>query len=189
MGQFSGYMAPEYIIEGIYSTMSDVYSFGVLLLEIVRGQRNRSFHSHDHSNLVQYVSATLLIFQCFFAFFSFEISYDCKQQDKILWNVFQAWKLWSDGEAMELIDPSIAVSCPRNQVLQCVHVAMLCLQESPMTRPTMSTVLLMLESETGTSFRLPILPDITSKSYLDADSFIHSDCTVTDLTVTDVDGR
>ncbi|XP_058730928.1 G-type lectin S-receptor-like serine/threonine-protein kinase RKS1 isoform X2 [Vicia villosa] len=35
-----GYMAPEYAMEGRYSTKSDVFSYGVLLLEIVAGQRN-----------------------------------------------------------------------------------------------------------------------------------------------------
>ncbi|RDX60990.1 G-type lectin S-receptor-like serine/threonine-protein kinase, partial [Mucuna pruriens] len=40
----SGYMPPEYAMEGIFSTKSDVYSFGVLLLEIVSGRRNNSFH-------------------------------------------------------------------------------------------------------------------------------------------------
>nr|XP_025669972.1 G-type lectin S-receptor-like serine/threonine-protein kinase At4g27290 [Arachis hypogaea] len=29
-----GYMAPEYIIDGLFSTKSDIYSFGVLVLEI-----------------------------------------------------------------------------------------------------------------------------------------------------------
>ncbi|XP_074304374.1 cysteine-rich receptor-like protein kinase 44 [Silene latifolia] len=38
-----GYMAPEYAIKGRYSVKSDVYSFGVIVLEIVSGQRNRSF--------------------------------------------------------------------------------------------------------------------------------------------------
>ncbi|KAF8668147.1 hypothetical protein HU200_052438 [Digitaria exilis] len=32
-----GYMPPEYIVEGILSTMYDVYSFGVILLEIISG--------------------------------------------------------------------------------------------------------------------------------------------------------
>ncbi|PNY13140.1 serine/threonine protein kinase, partial [Trifolium pratense] len=36
----SGYMSPEYAMEGCYSTKSDVYSYGVLLLEIIAGQRN-----------------------------------------------------------------------------------------------------------------------------------------------------
>jgi len=33
----SGYMAPEYAMEGIFSAKSDVYSFGVLVLEVVSG--------------------------------------------------------------------------------------------------------------------------------------------------------
>lgn len=39
-----GYMAPEYAMQGIFSVKSDVYSFGVLVLEIVSGRRNSSFH-------------------------------------------------------------------------------------------------------------------------------------------------
>ncbi|GAB2210605.1 hypothetical protein Droror1_Dr00015874 [Drosera rotundifolia] len=39
-----GYMAPEYLIRGQFSVKSDVYSFGVLLLEIISGKKNNSFH-------------------------------------------------------------------------------------------------------------------------------------------------
>ncbi|KAG6639773.1 hypothetical protein CIPAW_10G125100 [Carya illinoinensis] len=41
-----GYMSPEYAMEGCFSEKSDIFSFGVLLLEIVSGRRNISFH-HD----------------------------------------------------------------------------------------------------------------------------------------------
>ncbi|KAH1120430.1 hypothetical protein J1N35_003590 [Gossypium stocksii] len=40
-----GYMAPEYAKLGLFSIRSDVYSFGVLVLEIVTGQKNSSFHN------------------------------------------------------------------------------------------------------------------------------------------------
>ncbi|GKC39438.1 G-type lectin S-receptor-like serine/threonine-protein kinase isoform X1, partial [Tanacetum coccineum] len=47
MGTY-GYMAPEYAIDGIYSTKSDVFSFGVLVLEIVSGKKNRGFQDANH---------------------------------------------------------------------------------------------------------------------------------------------
>ncbi|KAL0312391.1 UNVERIFIED_CONTAM: G-type lectin S-receptor-like serine/threonine-protein kinase [Sesamum radiatum] len=50
-----GYMAPEYAMQGIFSVKSDVYSFGVLVLEIVTGRKNNSFHQVEGPlNLVEY---------------------------------------------------------------------------------------------------------------------------------------
>ncbi|WJZ95780.1 hypothetical protein VitviT2T_014520 [Vitis vinifera] len=39
-----GYMAQEYAMAGHFSVKSDVFSFGMILLEIVSGQKNISFH-------------------------------------------------------------------------------------------------------------------------------------------------
>ncbi|KAG8471921.1 hypothetical protein CXB51_036654 [Gossypium anomalum] len=41
-GMANGYVPPEYVRKGIYSTKYDVYSFGVLLLQIISGKRNSS---------------------------------------------------------------------------------------------------------------------------------------------------
>jgi serine/threonine protein kinase len=53
----SGYMAPEYVIEGLFSIKSDVFSFGVLLLEIISGKRNnKKFYLSEHGqSLLTYV--------------------------------------------------------------------------------------------------------------------------------------
>ncbi|KAK3409919.1 hypothetical protein EUGRSUZ_J01984 [Eucalyptus grandis] len=52
-----GYMSPEYVLDGVFSTKSDVFSYGVLVLEIVSGKRNRGFHHPDHHhNLLGHVS-------------------------------------------------------------------------------------------------------------------------------------
>ncbi|XP_058188696.1 receptor-like serine/threonine-protein kinase SD1-6 isoform X9 [Rhododendron vialii] len=41
-------MAPEYAIDGLFSTKSDIFSFGVIVLEIMSGKMNRKFHHTDH---------------------------------------------------------------------------------------------------------------------------------------------
>ena len=54
---FSGYMAPEYAMDGQISIKSDVFSFGVLVLEIIAGRRNRGSYEPDLDvNLLGYVS-------------------------------------------------------------------------------------------------------------------------------------
>ena len=53
---FSGYMSPEYAMEGLFSVKSDVFSFGVLLLEIISGKKNTGFYQTSSFNLLGYVS-------------------------------------------------------------------------------------------------------------------------------------
>ncbi|KAK8503268.1 hypothetical protein V6N12_034666 [Hibiscus sabdariffa] len=60
------------------------------------------------------------------------------------------WQHWTEDKAMEIVDPSIRDSCSPNQVLKCIHIGMLCVQDSAMHRPTMAAVVLMLESEAPT---------------------------------------
>ncbi|KAK4253965.1 hypothetical protein QN277_009406 [Acacia crassicarpa] len=59
-----------------------------------------------------------------------------------------AWNQWKEGKALELVDPSIIDSYSPPEVLRCIQVGLLCVQERAEDRPTMSTVVLMLSSET-----------------------------------------
>lgn len=53
---YSGYMAPEYLVGGLFSVKSDVFSLGVLVLEIISGKKNAGFNQSSSFNLPEYVS-------------------------------------------------------------------------------------------------------------------------------------
>ncbi|XP_065616234.1 G-type lectin S-receptor-like serine/threonine-protein kinase SD1-13 isoform X1 [Quercus suber] len=58
-----------------------------------------------------------------------------------------AWKLWNDGNSMALIEPAIWDPCFRMEMLRCIHVGLLCVQETARDRPTISTIISMLNSD------------------------------------------
>ncbi|GLU09088.1 hypothetical protein SLE2022_259640 [Rubroshorea leprosula] len=58
-----------------------------------------------------------------------------------------AWRLWKGGHPSELIDSFIKESCNLSEVLRCIHISLLCVQQHPTDRPSMSSVVLMLGSE------------------------------------------
>ncbi|XP_031392644.1 putative receptor-like protein kinase At4g00960 isoform X2 [Punica granatum] len=51
-----------------------------------------------------------------------------------------AWKHWTDGTPMEVLDPILRDPCKRNEVIRCIHMSLLCVQQNPADRPTMSTI-------------------------------------------------
>ncbi|XP_054819551.1 G-type lectin S-receptor-like serine/threonine-protein kinase At4g03230 [Prosopis cineraria] len=59
-----------------------------------------------------------------------------------------AWRLWTENKLLDLMDQSFIESCNVNQFIRCAQVSLLCVQDEPGDRPTMSQVVIMLESET-----------------------------------------
>nr|GME20284.1 cysteine-rich receptor-like protein kinase 25 [Ipomoea batatas] len=61
-----------------------------------------------------------------------------------------AWKHWRDGTPLGILDPVLGESYSRNEVIQCIHIGLLCVQEDVDERPTMANVDLMLNSYSAT---------------------------------------
>ncbi|GFZ03183.1 S-locus lectin protein kinase family protein [Actinidia rufa] len=63
-----------------------------------------------------------------------------------------AWRSWNEGKAEELIDRNVIRTCHVREAVRWINIALLCVQEDPEDRPSMSKVVLMLG---GKSEELP----------------------------------
>uniref|UniRef100_A0A803MXA9 Receptor-like serine/threonine-protein kinase n=1 Tax=Chenopodium quinoa TaxID=63459 RepID=A0A803MXA9_CHEQI len=57
------------------------------------------------------------------------------------------WKLWNEDDLQSVIDPLIADPTFSPEILRCIHVGLLCVQEYPGDRPSTSTLLSMIVSD------------------------------------------
>lgn len=58
----------------------------------------------------------------------------------------QAWSIWNEGNPKHLVDSLILESCSLDEVVRCIHVGLLCVQDDPNDRPLMSSVVSILEN-------------------------------------------
>lgn len=65
----------------------------------------------------------------------------------------QTWKTWRDGTASNLVDPQMRIGSGSHEIMRCIHIGLLCVQENVVERPTMNTIVLMLNSY---SLSLPV---------------------------------
>ncbi|GLT27485.1 hypothetical protein SLA2020_024790 [Shorea laevis] len=61
------------------------------------------------------------------------------------------WKNWREGTVLNIVDPNLREGS-RAEIMRCIHIALLCVQEIVAQRPTMASVVLMLSSN---SMNLP----------------------------------
>ncbi|CAL9754083.1 unnamed protein product [Musa acuminata subsp. burmannicoides] len=73
-----------------------------------------------------------------------------------------AWRLWNADNVMEFVDPAIRDSCSQKQASTCVNVGLLCVQNHANDRPSMSSVIIMLESGTDANSQ-PRQPTFTAE--------------------------
>ncbi|THU54293.1 hypothetical protein C4D60_Mb10t23530 [Musa balbisiana] len=96
-----------------------------------------------------------------------------------------AWRLWEEHRILELVDPSLGDSCNSSRVMRCIKLGLLCVQEFPADRPTMSMVLSLLNSDADD------LPEPKPVAFFGARGKLESSesCSVNDVTNTEIDCR
>ncbi|XP_042509654.1 G-type lectin S-receptor-like serine/threonine-protein kinase At4g27290 isoform X2 [Macadamia integrifolia] len=102
-----------------------------------------------------------------------------------------AWRLWKEGSGLDLMDPSSREACNSSEVLKCIQVGLLCVQEDAIDRPTVASVLLMLASDIATlpSPKRPASFIRRSLSSIESSSCGPTSCSMNEVTVSLVEGR
>ncbi|KAJ0082296.1 hypothetical protein Patl1_10942 [Pistacia atlantica] len=102
----------------------------------------------------------------------------------------KAWKLWNENNIVNLIDPVISAPCFELEIIRCINVGLLCVQEFVKDRPSMSTVISMLSTEI-VDLPTPKRPAFTERqNAFDTESSRQSqNCSVNNVTVTVIQGR
>ncbi|CAL5408625.1 unnamed protein product [Camellia sinensis] len=103
--------------------------------------------------------------------------------------IFGAWQLWSENQAIELMDETLADSCSPSEVIKCIHIGLLCAQDHVTVRPTMSAILLMLSSEM--EIPQPKLPAFTIQGLSDSEVQSQSNniCSTNNDSISIIEGR
>ncbi|WVZ07253.1 hypothetical protein V8G54_020599 [Vigna mungo] len=63
--------------------------------------------------------------------------------------VYMAWRFWKESRPLDLLDSCMENSSVLSGALRCIHISLLCVQQHPEDRPSMSTVVVMLSSESS----------------------------------------
>ena len=96
--------------------------------------------------------------------------------------------MWKEDRANELPDSSILDTSP-DEILLCIHVALLCVQENPDDRPLMSSVVFILENRI-TTLTAPSRPAYFAQQSAEIGNIKNDIRTsVNSFTLTEIEGR
>ncbi|PSS04738.1 G-type lectin S-receptor-like serine/threonine-protein kinase [Actinidia chinensis var. chinensis] len=102
-----------------------------------------------------------------------------------------AWKLWNEQTPLDLMDNELKGSLSKNEVVRCIQVGLLCVQQRPEDRPAMSSVIFMLSNESA-SLAEPKEPGFYMGNFslkIESLSSGQTSSTANDVTITALSGR
>ncbi|XP_072950903.1 putative cysteine-rich receptor-like protein kinase 20 isoform X1 [Typha angustifolia] len=97
-----------------------------------------------------------------------------------------AWELWKDGKWSELIDASLGDGYDKAEIERSINIALMCVQENAVDRPTMSNVVAMLSNE-SINLPYPKQPaffNLRIATVAEEPLDLTGNCSVNDMTIT-----
>ncbi|WZZ41368.1 hypothetical protein YC2023_037627 [Brassica napus] len=99
----------------------------------------------------------------------------------IFFLLVQARKRWAEGRPEVIIDPLLGEK-PSNKIIKLIQTGLLCVQQNATKRPTMSTVIVWLGSESTITIHSTKTPASTSSHSQSEDGTMSMSNVFTDLT-------
>ncbi|XP_026415618.1 putative receptor-like protein kinase At4g00960 isoform X1 [Papaver somniferum] len=78
------------------------------------------------------------------------------------------WRHWNNGTALEMLSSNLKDNHSESEVMRCIHIGLLCVQENAADRPTMAKIVLMLNNY-STNLPVPSVPALFSHSFKNHD--------------------
>ncbi|RVW94292.1 Cold-responsive protein kinase 1 [Vitis vinifera] len=157
-----GYLAPEYAIRGQLTRKADIYSFGVLLVEIVCGRCNTNTRLPIgeqyllERNFWQHLTRSNKRIR---AIVGFQLSGEQIDTKTI---IDATWELYERKELVGLVDESLNGDFDAEEACRFLKIGLLCTQDTPKLRPSMSSVVKMLIGEMDVDSRAITKPGLIS---------------------------
>ena len=104
---------------------------------------------------------------------------------------FQAWDLWMEGKALDIVDSSLGQAYPAHEVSRCIQIGLLCVQEQATDRPTMVEIVFMLGNET--TLPAPNKPAFINRKNInngqDSSNSAGAPGSINDVTISELEAR
>uniref|UniRef100_A0A803LL28 non-specific serine/threonine protein kinase n=1 Tax=Chenopodium quinoa TaxID=63459 RepID=A0A803LL28_CHEQI len=85
-----------------------------------------------------------------------------------------AWRLWTENDMLSLIDPTIFDPSFNGEILKCIQLGLLCVQEFPEDRPTISVLISMLDFYDIMDLPHPTQPGFIHRKVYSTDEILQS---------------
>ncbi|KAF5201201.1 Cysteine-rich receptor-like protein kinase [Thalictrum thalictroides] len=107
-----------------------------------------------------------------------------ENEDSVEYLLSHAWKIWKEGTHSKFIDPTfLDGSSSMSNIVRCYHIGLLCVQEKVVDRPTIASVVNMVNNLTLT------LQAPTEPAFFSIDSQVKSEDSVNEASITELSGR